>query len=307
MLNLSENNDKLKNFTEKLPENNNPLSVRIDSQFKEIFNNIIIEKGMSKKQLLENMILNYIQDDIEQDRENQINFSNEVNLISTSLDEIFKIFKIIITKSQDTLASANSLSQQEIANLNSEITKLNNKISELDAKNESLVLSNNAYTMEKENLMNNIENINSNIAVLECENINVNKKNQELLEQLNTLRTIENNNHNLYLENEKLSQKIAKYNNMINSINTENENLSKKINYLESLLDDFSTRKKEEITEITQLIKKEAEIDKKIEILQIKTNFNDLQAENMRNLCIINEKLEEIRILNNTISELRSV
>jgi hypothetical protein len=45
------------------------------------------------------------------------------------------------------------------------------------------------------------------------------------------------------------------------------------------------------------VIRKEADIDKKMEILNLQLRYSELQAENLRNLGIINKQLEEVNEL----------
>ncbi len=278
-------------------ENNNPLSVRVDAEYKEIFNKIINEKGITKKQLMESMISNFIQDDSQQSREEQISFVNEINLISTNIDEIFRIFKVIANKSQDTLASVKDQYEQKLVNMNSQIDALRSNISELTERNNLFELTNNSYNLEREKLLNTIDQIQSKNSINDSEINKLNSKNQELLEQINSLRTLESQNHNLIQENEKINRYVAKLNIILKDKNIEIDILSKKEQYLSKLLDEFSERKQEEFKEIERTTKHEAELDNKMKLLEMQSQYNELQAENNRNLGIINQKTEEIILL----------
>jgi chromosome segregation ATPase len=276
---------------------NNPLSVRIDAQFKEMFNNLIKEKDISKKQLLECMIENYIINSSDKEREEHISFSNEINLISTGLDEILKIFKIIAAKSQDTLGSVKNLNEQKLEDLNKQLEASKLNLSEIAEKNKLLEISNNALGLEKEKADGIAEELKQKLASYETEIGMLNRKNQELLEQLNELRVIENNNHQLTNENEKLSVKITELTHLLRDKNFENELLNSRIKYLEEAIEESKDKRTQEIKELELKIKQQADIDKKMELLQMQSKYNDLQAENMRNLCEINQKSEEIMLL----------
>jgi hypothetical protein len=117
------------------------------------------------------------------------------------------------------------------------------------------------------------------------------------LEQLNELRVIENNNHQLTNENEKLSVKITELTHLLRDKNFENELLNSRIKYLEEAIEESKDKRTQEIKELELKIKQQADIDKKMELLQMQSKYNDLQAENMRNLCEINQKSEEIMLL----------
>jgi len=62
-------------------------------------------------------------------------------------------------------------------------------------------------------------------------------------------------------------------------------------------------KKAEEFKELELVIRKEAEVDKKMEILKLQLQYNDLQAENIKNLGIINKQLEEITQLKNRLKK----
>jgi len=305
MLILNINNENDFNSDDIKIENNNPLSIRIDTQYKEMFNNLIKEKGVSKKQLLECMIANYIQDDMEQNREDHISFSNEITLISTGLDEILKIFKMIANKSQDTLGSVKNLNEQKLDNMNNQLEALKLNLSETAERNKLLEISKNALGLEKEKSDNIAEELKQKIAGYEAEIGILNKKNQELLEQINSLRVIENDNHRLTNENEKFSLKITEFSHLLRDKNFENDSLNTRIKYFEETINELKDKRAQEIKELELKIKQEADIDKKMELLQMQSKYNDLQSENMKNLCEIHQRTEEIMMLKENITELK--
>lgn len=292
---MDENNEKI--------DNNNPLSVRVDTQYKDIFNNLIKEKGISKKQLMESMIFSYLQDDTKKSREENISFSNEISLISNSLNDIFSIFKTVSAKSQDTIGSMKDFHEQEIKNLKTRIETFEISLSQAEEKNRTIEVANNSYAMEKESLLKTIDECKQKITYDEAEISKVNKKNQELLEQINTLRLIEKTNHTLSAENEKLNSDISSYSNVLKDKNFEIEALSKKIQYMEETIKEFKEHKSDEIKEIEQKILKEADLDKKMELLQMQSRINELQVENAKSIGIINQKAEEILILKNELNK----
>lgn len=203
------------------------------------------------------------------------------------------------------MASLRDQYDQKLNNLNYQIETHRSNISELTEKNKLLELTNNSYNLEKEKLINTINESKNKHLINDSEIDKLNKKNQELLEQINFLRSIESQNHNLSVENEKINQDIAKLNSILRDKNLEIDILNKKVRYLDEILNDFKIRKQEEIQEIEQKIKYNAELDKKMELLQIQSKYNDLQAEYTRNLGIFNQKSAEINILKEGIEKLK--
>lgn len=56
----------------------------------------------------------------------------------------------------------------------------------------------------------------------------------------------------------------------------------------------MKNKKADEFKELEFVIRKEAEVDKKMEILKLQLQYNELQAENLKNLGTINKQFEEI-------------
>lgn len=284
-------------------DNNNPLSVRVDTHYKEMFNKIIKENGISKKQLMESMISSYIESDTQKTREEHINFSNDINLISSSLDEIFRVINSIVAKSQDTMGSTKSSYEQRLKNTATQIDTLKNNITDLQDKNNNLELSNNKILLEKEKLQRDMEEVKKGNSSLDLEINSLRKKNIELLEEINLLRSIEKENHVLKSEIDKESQENQKLKGLLRDKDFEAELLNKKVERLTQTIEEVKSRKNEELNEIEYKIKQENEIDKKTELLKIQAKYNDLQAENLKVLGLLNQKSEEIFFLKSKLKE----
>ncbi len=294
---MDENNEKAQNSDDLIINNNNPLSVRVDNQYKEIFNILIKEKGFSKKQLLENMITSYAQNDTQKHREENINFTNEINLISSSLNDILNVFTTITVKSQDTIGSIKSFYEQKFENMKVEIETLKNNLSVLQEKNNILELANNGLSLEKEKLMSTIEEFQQKDAANKSEINTLNKRNLELLEQINVLRSTETENHVLKSETDKLSKEIDRLNKILKDKDFENDLLNKKVTLLHEDINELKNKKTEELKELESKIKLDAELDKKAELIKLQSDYNELQIINIENLGKINKMQEEIFLL----------
>ncbi len=304
MIILDENNEKAQNSDDLIINNNNPLSVRVDNQYKEIFNILIKEKGFSKKQLLENMITSYAQNDTQKHREENINFTNEINLISSSLDDILNVFSTITVKSQDTIGSIKSFYEQKFQNMNTEIETLKNNLSGLQEKNSVLELANNGLSLEKEKLMSTIEEFQQKDVFCKNEINSLNKRNLELLEQINVLRSTETENHVLKSETDKLSREIDRLNKILNDKDFENDLLNKKVTRLHEDINELKNKKTEELKEFESKIKLDAELDKKAELIKLQSDYNELQIKNIENLGKTNKMQEEIFLLKTKVEDI---
>ncbi len=301
---MDENNEKAQNSDDLIINNNNPLSVRVDNQYKEIFNILIKEKGFSKKQLLENMITSYAQNDTQKHREENINFANEINLISSSLNDILNVFTTITVKSQDTIGSIKSFYEQKFENMKVEIETLKNNLSVLQEKNNILELANNGLSLEKEKLMSTIEEFQKKDAANKSEINTLNKRNLELLEQINVLRSTETENHVLKSETDKLSEEIDRLNKILKDKDFENDLLNKKVTLLHKDINELKNKKTEELKEFESKIKLDAELNKKAELIKLQSDYNELQIKNIENLGKINKMQEEIFLLKTNVKDI---
>lgn len=298
---MSENIENSNNAEELGKKENNPISVRIDATYKEMFEELVKGKDISKKALLESMILNYVESDQSKKRNSNIDFSHEIALISGSINEILSTFKSMAAKAQDTLGSHKDFYDQQLQNLNIKIQTLENKNSQLEERNKLLEAANNGYNLEKEKLEKVIDETEAKIKLDERENRNLNSKITELLEQINILRRIERENAILRSENQELTNEINKLKSSLEEKFLENESLRRKLDVVNSEISEMMNKETEAIADIELRLKKEVEIEKKSVILQMQIQYNDLQAENIKNLGVINQKSEEINALKRNI------
>lgn len=275
-------------------KDNNPLSVRVDPYYKEIFEDLIKQKGIPKKVLLETMISSYVESGREDEREANISFVNEINLIAGNFNEIMNIFKAMATKSQDTIGSQKSFYEQKIKNLETRIQMLETDCSGFGEKNRLLEATCNNLILEKEKLEKTIYDLNEVDASGEKEISSYIRKNAELLEQINILQKAEKESVLLKGEFEKGKNEIKVLKSSLDDKISENEKLHKKISDAEESIMQMKNKKAEEFKELELVIRKEADIDKKMEILKLQLQYNELQAENLKNLGIINKQLEEV-------------
>ncbi|MEN8907061.1 MAG: hypothetical protein ABF289_13965 [Clostridiales bacterium] len=290
---MTENNENELSKTSN-KKDNNPLSVRVDPYYKEVFENLIKKKKVPKKVLLETMISSYVDVGNESERESNISFSNEINLIAGNLNEIMSIFKTMTTKSQDTVGSQKSFYEQKIKNLETKLKMFENSNIEISEKFKLLELAYNNINSDKEKLEKKTKNLDE-IEVISERKISVYiRKNAELLEQINSLRKIEKENALLNGKLEKIINENKILKTSLEDKIFESDRLKKIKISMEESMNEIKNRKEEEFKELELLIRKEADIDKKMEILHLQIKYNKLQAENIKNLEIINKKSKEI-------------
>lgn len=294
VLAMDENNKKTYQMGEENKKDNNPLSVRVDPYYKEVFEDLIKQKNIPKKTLLEAMISSYVDIGLEDERESNISFANEINLIAGNFNEIMSIFKTMTTKSQDTIGSQKSFFEQRIRNLETTIQMLENNNTALEEKNKLLELLNNSNKSDKEKLEKTIRDLNELDTSSEKEISVYIRKNAELLEQINILQKEEKVKVLLKAEIEKAKNEIKVLKSSLEDKSYENGKLSKKISDMEESIIEVKNKKADEFKELEFFIRKEADVDKKMEILKMQLQYNELQAESLKNLGIINKKSEEI-------------
>lgn len=275
-------------------KDNNPLSVRVDPYYKDIFEDLIKQKGIPKKVLMETMISSYVESGREDEREANISFVNEINLIAGNFNEIMNIFKTMATKSQDTIGSQKSFYEQKIKNLETNMQMLETEYKRIDEKNRLLEVTGINLKLENEKLEKAIHDLNEVDTSSEREISAYLRKNAELLEQINSLQKVEKESVILKGEFEKGKNEIKVLKSSLEDKISENEKLYKKISNAEESIMEMKNKKAEEFKELELVIRKDAEVDKKMEILKLQLQYNELQAENLKNLGTINKQLEEI-------------
>lgn len=271
---------------------NNPLSVRIDSQFKELFNGIINEKGMSKKLLLEKMISFYIENE---SKTNHINYLNDYNLLSINLEEILKHFKSIVTKSEESIELINNDATKVIKEKDNEIQSLKLSLESLTKQNKELIQKNQETSNGIILLESKYGTIESKHLKKESEFLDLRNRNLELLENLNSIRKAEVENVLLKEDVEKLTKENRKCQNEKEDLNLDISRLEKKIEQIKMQNKENEEKKNIEYNTKESLIRKELELNNKIEILELHNKLNELQKENIMNISIINNLNIELR------------
>lgn len=294
-------NEKINQVNDENKKDNNPLSVRVDPYYKDLFEDVIKQKGIPKKALLESMIFKFVESENEDEKELNISFANEINLITGNLNEILNIFKTMTNKSQDTIGSQKSFYEQKLKNHETKNLIFENTCIELKEKIDCLEISNKSILHEKESINKTVSELNSKDFLREKEIKALHLKNAELIEQINILQKLEKENILLKIENEKCKHEINLLKASLESRNIDNEKLMKKASALDELFVEAKNKKVEDFKELELMIRKETELDKKMEILKLQVQYNELQTENLKNLRIINDKAEELLELKKTM------
>lgn len=294
---MDDNSEKKNNIVEENKKDNNPLSVRVDPSYKEKFEELIKQKGVPKKTLLEAMISSYIETSRGDERESNISFVNEINLIAGNFNEIMNVFKTMATKSQDTIGSQKSFYEQKTKNQEITIQKLEDNSTSLERAVKELELGNNNNKSEREKLEKAIQKLNEVDSSNEKDVAVYIRKNVNLLEKLSVLQNQEKDNVILKAEIEKANNEAKVLKSSIEELTYENKKLLKRIYDLDEFITEMKNKKTEEFKEFETVIQKQAEVDKKLEVLKLQLQYNELQVENLKNLGTINKQSEEITVL----------
>lgn len=301
---------------EENKKKDNPLSVRVDSDLKEKFDALTEGKGLTKKTMMEHLILSYIKQEEDNEREDVLHFKSEVNLISTSLNDILSIIEKMVSKSQNTVISQKENYEQQIKNLNNQLNTYKEKIEELENKYDLFEAAQEGYEAKKVEMDEEIHNLQQKLNEERKYCDEANHKHRVLLEQLNDLRGIERQNESLNNDRKELNQEKKKLENSIKGKEDEINSLVRRlqlvseekdntIKILEQRLEAFNHSLieknkflEQEKDEIESNIRKELELEAKETQLQFQTQYNELQIKNMENMKLILEKdtiIQELR------------
>jgi chromosome segregation ATPase len=294
---MDENNKvELKNEIES--EDNKketPLSVRVDSYYKDLFLEYSEQPGFSRKRLMENMISTYISRGKEENRQSNLNLEHEISLIAGSLEDILKTFKTISAKAQDTIGSNKNLHHQQMENLRKNQETLELKLEGFEKEGKELKLHNKELQLNIKNLEEENVKLKDRTVLLQREAKEAKEAHAAILNEVYTLRRIDGENIKLLAQNKELSAKIEELNKIIDRKHKDAEELSydyemlelkksKEIEKLQSEVEGLSNQIKatqndrhEELKELETMIRREIQLQKEAEILELKLKYNDLQ------------------------------
>jgi len=279
-----------------------PLSVRVEQYYKELFLELSEKPGYNRKRLLENMISTYISKEREDNRQSNLNLEHEISLISGSLNDILGVFKTISTKAQDTIGSDRSFYEQQIENYKKEIESYKMKfqseevqIKELKLQNNELELVINKLNEENKKLEDKNKNLQQdadkskdahaevlkdvyNLRGLEVENLRRTAENKELSAQIEAIKVIVN-------DKEKEIEKL-KYNYKVleDKSDKKSELLEMQIEEMAKQIDSMRKNKEADIKEVEELLRKEFQVRKETEILELKSEYNKLQLQYIKDM-----------------------
>lgn len=300
MKNMDENN---KNDISSDNKESGPLQARVDALYLDLFEKELKKHpGMKKKNLMENMIYGYVRNREKSEQEKILSFSSEISLIATDLDNILRVFKNIAAKSQDTISSQKSYFEQSIKNITEQLDTAKLNINNLTEKNSLLEEANNGFKLEKDNLLKTIDSLKDSAEKKTAEVKELKIKSNDLLEEIRALKKVEKENVQLANELSKSVETVKKLEGNLSDKDSEIHKLSVKISELEETLSQIKNKHAdemkvsenkflEELNNANKRIRKELELDKKSEQidLQMKYNellikYNDLQIEHMKSL-----------------------
>jgi hypothetical protein len=279
-----------------------PLSVRVDNYYKDLFLELSEKPGFSRKRLLESMISSYIRKEKDEDRQSNLNLEHEISLISNSLEDILKSFKTISIKAQDTIGSARGFYQQQLENMKKNNEALELKIQGVEEERKRAVLEKKEAQLTNEELIRENKSFTEKISSMSAELAKVRDSHSAVLNEIYNLRRIEGENIRLMTENKELLIQIEKNKDLIAQKEKENQKLLNNyqitetkrdrevellkgtVELLEEKIKKITNEKENDIKEFERIIRREAELNKESEILQLKQEYNNLQIQYIRDV-----------------------
>lgn len=289
--------------------------IRPDDYVENRFKEMASERGCSQTEMFESIFWAYLRKEREDQKNNAIDYSSEINLIANGLNNILTHFKSITDKAQETIINISSSAEQKEKNFLLEIETLNGKIEELRNRNKELENNNNIFTDVKNDLEGkivdnklllegrekevydlkssiaekdiHIKNLEDSIKLMKKENASLQKDNDSLCEDINIkeskIKNLETVNVSLQstvsnidtLKKSELSAMEAQYKSEISAI--ESQYKSVVIN-LENKINTFDDDKKKEIKNLEKLIRTELEAEKKMAVADIKLELAEMKS-----------------------------
>jgi phage host-nuclease inhibitor protein Gam len=307
--------DKINDFESKKEieiedKKETPLSVRVDSYYKDMFLELSEQPGYNRKRLLESMISSYIRKAKDENRHNNLNLEHEISLISGSLDDILRVFKTVSVKAQDTIGSNRSFYEQQIENLKKNIEALELKIQGIEEERKRLLLQNKDMELNIRDTGEENRKLSGKITNLQEELTKSKDAYAAVLNEVYNLRRIDGENVRLVSENKELLGQIEKSKDIINKKekNAERQNYdyemlelkkNQEIEFLKGEIEAFKNQianmrknKDDELKEAEKLIRKEVELKKEAEILQLRQEYNNLQMQYIKDIGVVKSNKE---------------
>jgi DNA repair exonuclease SbcCD ATPase subunit len=292
------------NSQEKKKQKAGLNGVRPDGYIEDHFKEMAKDNNLSQTKLFERMFWNYITDNRGEKRENAISFDAELSLLSTNLENIMQNVKSIATKSQDTVVSLKSNTDQMKKNLNIETETLKLRIEEITNRNTELENTNKVFSEIREGLESKISNHSDIVLEGEVENKKlrevIKEKDNEIKSYEEKIRILEKDNKGLSSDNLGLLEKITQRDIKLSNLESTNVSLQNTVNSMESLrkseissiesrykteiaalsskITESDTEKEKEITLIKTSLKAEYEADKKMALAEVILDLADMKG-----------------------------
>jgi len=322
MTNINNEGEKEAIGTGKKSQKPGLNAVRPDNDIEKEFRHIAKDKNISQTKLFEYMFWNYISDGIEEKQENAISFDGELGLLSKDLENIMVHFKAIATKSQDTVISLKSNTEQIEKNFNLEIETLNLKLVELTNRNNELENTNKVFSEVREGLELKISSLSDIVLEKETENNkllgDMKEKDTEIKSHEKTIGVLEKDKKGLVNENSGLLEKITLKDSKLRNIEVTNVSLQNTVNSMESLrkseissiearykteiaalsskIEGYDTEKEKELKRVKTSLKSEYEADKKMALAEVILQLADMKgkyAEHQGNYNVLQSKFNK--------------
>lgn len=323
--------DKEVIVTEKKKQKAGLSAVRPDNDIEDNFKNMAKDKNLTQTKLFENMFWDYIRDGREAKRENAISFDGELGLISIHLESILIYFKTIATKSQDTVISLKSNTEQIEKNLKLEIETLNLKLVELTNRNTELENTNKIFNEIREGLEAKILKLSDTALLRETENKkileDIKGKDNEIKSNKKTIELIEKDKKELATVNATLLENIILKDSKLGNLESTNVSVQNTVNSMESFrkseissiearyqteitalnskINGYDADKEKELKRIKASMKSEYESDKKMALAEVILQLADMKGKYAEHQGNYNELQSKLKVQQSNYNELQ--
>lgn len=312
-LGMADDNINLSNKNEPKKKQRAGLNaIRPGDYVKSSFKEMATSKNFSQTEMFERMFWSYIKKENDEKRQQAIDYSSEINLISKDLDNILNHFKGITEKAQETVITITSNADQTKNNLTLDIDTLGKRIVELEKRNIELEDSNRVFNEVKASLEDTIQKQTNTLKIKDLElaetKLVLKDRNEKIKNLENIIESNRGLNERIEKENNKLLEDARNNDSRIKSLEISNNNLQSTLSTIDILkkseiaaidtkyqavitnlkeqLKGFDDIKETELRGLENRLRIELDADKKLaiadmrlELAEFKIKYAEVQAE----------------------------
>ena len=287
-------------------------AVRPDDWMEDKFKNMAKDQELTQTEMFSRIFYTYLDIERTKDKQECLDVSSEVSLISENLNSILSHFKSVVSKAQLTIGIERENGAQVLKNTKSELETYKLKIEEYSKRNEELEKSNEAFNDVKLALEEKIKEL---VKINEEKEEKLNNQQSEILELYKVQKASDKEILVINKDLEKKDADISKLEKHINEKDIRIEDLNRAVDSLSNNLKTIESINKNEITSIErqntreldslkssiekekESIRKEFEVENKLILAESKLEILDVKGKYQELLKEFNELSAKYKIL----------